>query len=171
MLKRSSALRRTQKLPPEQIMIKRSSSPPRSIPLLLPLLQTNPTLALLALALGAVLVVVHGRAGAGGTGLLGQRGGEDLGRKGENLAQVLDAGVGEEVVEPLPVELLLHVITRREGLHHHHHVQVRHVDVLMLGLGGCWDKVVVHTACTTSCSPVVYCMFACSKRRGTNWWW
>merc|ERR1719159_2289105 len=57
--------------------------------------------------------------------LLGQCRWEDLRRKVEDLPEVFDAFVLEEVVIPLPIELLVDEIPRGQGLHDHPHVQVR----------------------------------------------
>ncbi len=48
------------------------------------------------------------------------------------LPQVDDTLIGEVIIMPLPVELLLNEGTRLEALHELHHVQVRNLDLLML---------------------------------------
>merc|ERR1719401_2720727 len=102
-----------------------SSNPPNSLVLSVAL----------ALALApALAVAAAARIGAGQGGsrrsLLRERGGEDLRGQVEDVAEVVDALVRQEVVVPLPIELLRDVRPGAQRTQHHHHVQVR--DVLEL---------------------------------------
>merc|ERR1719401_3022158 len=102
-----------------------SSNPPNSLVLSVAL----------ALALApALAVAAAARIGAGQGGscrsLLRERGGEDLRGQVEYVAEVVDALVRQEVVVPLPIELLRDIRPGAQRPQHHHHVQVR--DVLEL---------------------------------------
>mmetsp|Transcript_2153 Transcript_2153/g.5662 ORF Transcript_2153/g.5662 Transcript_2153/m.5662 type:complete len:228 (-) Transcript_2153:8-691(-) len=83
----------------------------------------------LALALVVAAAVPAAEGGARGSHL-GERRRLHLGREVQHLAEVFDALVREEVVVPLPVELLREVAAGGQGPQDHHDVQVR--DVLEL---------------------------------------
>merc|ERR1719223_1683322 len=64
-------------------------------------------------------------------GLL-ERGRHGVGRHVEVLTEVLNALVGEAVVEPLPAELLLHVAPGNKGLHKLDDMEVGDLDLAVL---------------------------------------
>lgn len=89
------------------------------------------------------VLLVAGVAGTLRARLLGEGGREDGGGQVELLTEVLNTGVSQEVVEPLPVELEGHKVAGSQGLHDHHDVQVRHIDALVLLLQSVWQKCVL----------------------------
>ena len=85
----------------------------------------------LALALAfAALCRFATSQGRSGRTLLGEGLWEDLLRKVQHFAKVLNAFVGQGVVVPTPAVDLNQVMSRSEGLQHHHHMEVG--DVLQL---------------------------------------
>lgn len=75
-------------------------------------------------------------------------GGDDLGGQVEVGGEVLNAVVGEEPVAVHPTERLPHITLRFEALHHLYHMQVRDIDVGVLG-----QVVVFHRTSYPSTNP------------------
>merc|ERR1719223_595342 len=87
--------------------------------------------AVAATATGAEAVSAEAGGRLHFVGLL-ERGRHGVGRHVEVLTEVLNALVGEAVVEPLPAELLLHVAPGNKGLHKLDDMEVGDLDLAVL---------------------------------------